>query len=150
MKVGGSVQQLVVVVCALAGLGSAAALGAGCERQVTGETYEGQIAGGRSMLVSYESPPRSATGPGAPKEPPPSTRTWLTRESDPAVQGLLRASGASLPLRPPQKLRPFDPPPPPPPPPEPAPEAAAPAALPPTAAAPRPGVVRPAAPAPPQ
>jgi hypothetical protein len=141
MKFGRPGATFVTVVWALAGLAPAVALGTGCERRVTGETYEGQIAGGRSMRVSYESPPRGATGPGAPKEPPPSTRTWLVRESDPAVQGLLRGAGANLPLRPPQKLRPFDPPPPPAP--EPEPESAAAPAAPTAALAPRPGVARP-------
>jgi len=71
----------------------------GCERLVTGETYEGQLNGGRSMQVSRESPPRSATYAGAPVEKPASTRGWTVRESDPSVRGLLAASGARIVLR---------------------------------------------------
>lgn len=71
----------------------------GCERLVSGETYEGQLHGGRSMQVSRESPPRSATYAGAPAEKPASTRGWTVRESDPSVRGLLAASGARIVLR---------------------------------------------------
>jgi len=83
----------------------------GCERQVTGETYEGQIHGGRSLQVSRESPPHSATGTGAPAEKPASTRSWTVRESDPAIRGLLAASGARIVLRDPPRPRPIAPPP---------------------------------------
>ena len=102
----------------------------GCERRVTGETYEGQINGGRSMHVTRESPPHGATGTGAPAEQPASTRTWSVRESDPAIRGLLAASGARIVLRDPPRPRPVAPPP------APAPAAVPPTAVPPTGVAP--------------
>jgi hypothetical protein len=83
----------------------------GCERLVTGETYEGQLNGGRSMQVSFESPPRGATYAGAPAEKPASTRSWTVRESDPSIRGLLAASGARIVLRDAPRPRPVAPPP---------------------------------------
>ena len=97
----------------------------GCERRVTGETYDGQNHGGRSLQVSRESPPRSATGAGVPAELPAVTRTWSVRESDPAIRGLLASSGARIVLRDPPRPRPIAPPP-----------APVPAGLPPTAVPP--------------
>lgn len=96
----------VVLLTALMGVALVA-----CERRVTGETYEGQIHGGRSLVVSRESPPRSATGAGVPAELPASPRTWSVRESDPAIRGLLAASGARIVLRDPPRPRPIAPPP---------------------------------------
>ncbi len=117
----------------------------GCERQVTGETYDGQINGGRSMHVTRESPPRGATGAGAPAELPVVTRTWSVRESDPAIRGLLASSGARIVLRDPPRPRPIVPPP------APAPAGLPPTAVPPTTAPPTavpPAAVAPAAAAP--
>ena len=131
----------VVFVVLLAALSGAAMVG--CDRMVTGETYEGQINGGRSLVVTRESPPRSATGSGAPKELPASTRGWTAREGSPAVRGLLAASGSRIVLRdPPTRPRPVAPPPPPP---QPAPEAVVVPAAPPPPAPPAPAaaVVRP-------
>ncbi len=71
----------------------------GCERRVVGETYEGQLAGGRSLQVTAESPPRGATGTGAPEALPASTRGWSVRENDPSIRAQLTASGARIPLR---------------------------------------------------
>ena len=96
----------VILLAALGGLSLT-----GCERLVTGETYEGQIHGGRAMQVSRESPPRSATYAGAPTEKPASTRGWTVRESDPSVRGLLAASGARIVLREAPRPRPVAPPP---------------------------------------
>lgn len=70
----------------------------GCERAVVGETYEGQRAGGRSLEVTANSPPRGAMT-GAPEVPPPSQREWSVRESDPSIRGQLAAAGARIPFR---------------------------------------------------
>ena len=99
-----------VLVVLLAALSGAAVVG--CERRVVGETYAGQLAGRRSLHVTAESPPRSATPTGAPTEQPASTRTWTVRENDPSTRALLAASGARIPLREPPRPRLAAPPPP--------------------------------------
>lgn len=145
--------QIVLVLLTLTG----AAL-VGCDRRVVGETYEGQLAGRRSMLVTGDAPPRSATPTGAPEAPPASTRVGSVRESDPSTRALLASSGARILLRETPRPRPIAPPPPPPAPVEPAaivvPPAPPPAVAPPVvrpirALAPRPPApAAPAAPAP--
>jgi hypothetical protein len=86
-----------VFVVLLATLAGASVVG--CERRVVGETYAGQLAGGRSLEVTADSPPRGATIAGAPATQPPSTRGATVRETDPSTRALLAASGARIPLR---------------------------------------------------
>lgn len=67
----------------------------GCERQVVGETFDGQRRGGRSLQVTGAAPPVFAVkGPNAPEtEPPMLSGTIPTGDSDPAIRGQLLASG---------------------------------------------------------
>ena len=84
---------LVVLLATLAGTATA-----GCERRVVGETYEGQLAGGRSLQVTGDSPPAGATIAGAPATQPASTRGATVRENDPSTRALLAGGGARVPL----------------------------------------------------
>lgn len=90
-----------VIVVLLVALTGATVMG--CERRVVGETYEGQLAGGRSLVVTDESPPRGATPVGAPATQPVSTRTGTVRETDPSTRGLLAGSGGRLVLHDPPR-----------------------------------------------
>ena len=76
-------------------LGALVSLSA-CEREVVGETFEGQKAGGRSLQVSDNSPPPGATHTSAaPKEAQlRDPKLVPVPPTDPAIAGLLFGSGA--------------------------------------------------------
>lgn len=71
----------------------------GCERAVVGETYVDQLHGGRALEVTFDSPPNGATGAAhAPDERPDYTWSPSIRDgNDPAIRGMLLASGARFP-----------------------------------------------------
>lgn len=82
---------------------------AACERQVLGETFEGQQRGGRSLVVTNHSPAiGGAQGPHAPStEPPMLSGSIPTGDSDPAIRGqLLAAGGLGAPVPQPRRARP--------------------------------------------